>query len=220
MASQTEENYLKSLFTLAGGDKETSLSELGKLLQVRLPTVNSMMRNLKSQGLVNYQKYKPVSLTPKGKKVAALILRKHRLTEMFLVNKMGFGWEEVHDIAEQIEHISSVTLFDRMDELLGFPQFDPHGSPIPDKHGNIDREISLRLSDCDAGEKVILAAISTDSTGFIQYLDNNGLSLGTEIYIASIEPFDKSMTVSYKNNREKVFSQLVCERLLVERTKS
>ena len=220
MASQTEENYLKSLFTLTGRDKETSLSELGKLLGVRLPTVNSMMRNLKNQGLVNYQKYKPVSLTPKGKKEASLILRKHRLTEMFLVNKMGFGWEEVHDIAEQIEHINSVAFFNRMDEMLGFPQFDPHGSPIPDKHGNINREISLRLSDCEAGEKVMLAAISTDSTNFIQFLDNNGLTLGIEIYIDSIEPFDKSMKVSYKDRTEKVFSQLVCERLLVERMES
>ncbi len=220
MASQTEENYLKSLFTLTGRDKETSLSELGKLLGVRLPTVNSMMRKLKNQGLVNYQKYKPVSLTPKGKKEASLILRKHRLTEMFLVNKMGFGWEEVHDIAEQIEHINSVAFFNRMDEMLGFPQFDPHGSPIPDKHGNINREISLRLSDCEAGEKVMLAAISTDSTNFIQFLDNNGLTLGIEIYIDSIEPFDKSMKVSYKDRTEKVFSQLVCERLLVERMES
>jgi DtxR family Mn-dependent transcriptional regulator len=137
MASQTEENYLKALFSLADEKGEISVSELSRILEVSMPTANSMVKNLHEQGLVHYEKYKPLSLTLKGKKEAALIIRKHRLTEMYLVEKMGFGWEKVHEIAEQIEHIKSTAFFDRMDELLGHPTIDPHGSPIPDKHGRV-----------------------------------------------------------------------------------
>lgn len=217
MASQTEENYLKSLLALSNSSKGVNVSELSILLKVRLPTVNSMVKNLKKQGLVNYEKYKPVSLTTEGKKVAALVLRKHRLTEMFLVEKMGFGWEEVHDIAEQVEHIDSPVFFERMDELLGFPKFDPHGSPIPDKTGKILYEYRLRLSDCTAGERVKLVALSHDSSVFLKFLDNNELKLGTEIEIISVEPFDNSMVVDYKNNLSKMLSQVICDRLLVQK---
>ncbi|MBN2772596.1 MAG: metal-dependent transcriptional regulator [Prolixibacteraceae bacterium] len=216
MASQTEENYLKSLFALSRSPKGVNVSELSTLLQVSLPTVNSMVKNLKKQGLVNYEKYKPISLTGKGKKAAALVLRKHRLTEMFLVEKMGFGWEVVHDIAEQVEHIDSPEFFDRMDKLLGFPKFDPHGSPIPDKNGAIAHEIKTRLSDCKPGDRVKIAAISQDSSDFIRFLNNNELHLGTEISINSIESFDKSMIVTYKDHASKMLSKEVCDRLLVE----
>lgn len=220
MASQTEENYLKSLFLLTNSSKAVNLSELSNLLNVRLPTVNSMIKNLSKQGLVNYKKYKPISLTDNGKKIAAQVIRKHRLTEIFLVNKMGFGWGEVHDIAEQLEHISSSEFFERMDEQLGFPKFDPHGSPIPDKNGKIPDEFSVRLSNCKPGKKVRLAALSQDSSEFLKFLDKNKLSLGTEIEIISIEPFDNSMTVSYKNYSSKMLSQVVCDRLLVEPLKN
>ena len=217
MASQAEENYLKSLLELSNSSKGVNVSELSNLLRVSLPTVNSMVKNLKKQGLVNYEKYKPISLSGKGKKVAALVLRKHRLTEMFLVNKMNFGWDEVHDIAEQVEHIDSPVFFERMDELMGFPKFDPHGSPIPDKNGKITLEYKLRLSDCKTGDRVKLVTLSNDSSDFLRFLDNNELKLGTEIHILSVEPFDKSMLVSYINHSSKMLSQVVCERLLVQK---
>lgn len=220
MTSHTEENYLKSLYSLAVSNKGVGIKELSDLLNVRLPTVNSMVKNLKRQGLVNYVRYKPVSLTPKGKKVAALVLRKHRLTEMFLVDKMGFGWEEVHDIAEQVEHIDSPVFFDRMDELLGFPKFDPHGSPIPDKEGKITNEHKLRLCDCKPGEKVKIVALSHDSSDFLQFLNNHELKLGTELNIVSIEKFDNSMIASYGHHSNKMFSKVVCDRLLVEKIES
>ena len=216
MASQTEENYLKSLYVLANSANTVNATELSSLLSVRLPTVNSMIKNLKKQGLVNYEKYKPISLTANGRKIATQVIRKHRLTEMFLVNKMGFGWEEVHDIAEQVEHINSVDFFERMDKLLGFPKFDPHGSPIPDKNGDISFQFKLRLCDCKPGEKVKLAALSHDSSDFLKFLDKHELNLGTEIEIISLEIFDNSMVVQYKNFSSKTFSHVVCERLLVE----
>ena len=135
MISQTEENYLKALFTLTNAKGEASVNELSKHLDIKMPTVNSMMKRMADKGFVLYESYKPLKLTEKGKKEAALILRKHRLAEMYLVEKMGFGWEEVHDIAEQIEHLKSPIFFEKMDELLGYPKVDPHGSPIPDING-------------------------------------------------------------------------------------
>jgi DtxR family Mn-dependent transcriptional regulator len=137
MASQTEENYLKALFNFCNTEGEVQLSQLSELLKVSKPTANSMVKNLQKKGLVNYERYRPLSLTEKGKKVAALVVRKHRLTEMYLYENMGFTAEEVHEIAEQMEHINAPKLFDKMDELLGFPNFDPHGSPIRDSFGEI-----------------------------------------------------------------------------------
>jgi len=216
MYSQTEENYLKSLYLIAGKKGEVSISELSTFLNVSLPTVNSMVRNFKKMGLINYEKYKPVSLTTIGRKEAALILRKHRLTEMYLVNKMGFGWEEVHDIAEQLEHIQSFELFDRIDELLGFPKTDPHGSPIPDKNGRIVNVSKIKLSDCKPGDRVRLAALGQTSNDFLNYLNKHELTLGSDIGIKSIEQFDGSMTISYKDHPYEVFSHIVCESLFVK----
>lgn len=220
MASKAEENYLKSLYILSNSVKSVNISELSNLLSVRLPTVNSMIKNLSKQGLVKYEKYKPISLTEKGKKIASQVLRKHRLTEMYLVTEMGFGWEEVHDIAEQVEHINSTKFFERMDEILDFPKFDPHGSPIPDKNGIVSNEFTVALSDCNTGDKVRLAALSNDTLDFLKFLDKNELDLGTEIEILQFEPFDKSMIVRYKRYPSKMFSQVVCNRLLVEHLQS
>jgi DtxR family transcriptional regulator, Mn-dependent transcriptional regulator len=217
MATQTEENYLKSIYTLSVRKTEVNVSELGKFLKVSLPTVNNMVKNLKSQGFVNYEKYRPVSLTEKGRKEASMVLRKHRLTEMYLVNIMGFGWEQVHEIAEQLEHLSSFILFERMDELLGFPKIDPHGEPIPDKNGEVILLTDIKLSDCKPGETVKLIALANSSTDFLIYLNNHELNLGTELKITQVEYFDGSMTVYYANHPSEVFSRIVCESLLVER---
>ncbi|MEO9012016.1 MAG: metal-dependent transcriptional regulator, partial [Ginsengibacter sp.] len=137
MNSLTEENYIKALFNIANEKGEVSVNDLSKTLDLKMPTVTSMVKKLSKKKLVHYESYKPLRLTEKGKKEAALIIRKHRLTEMFLVEKMKIGWEDVHDIAEQIEHIRSAIFFEKMDELLGYPKVDPHGSPIPDKDGKV-----------------------------------------------------------------------------------
>ncbi len=219
MASITEENYLKALFLLTRERAGVKVSELGSALGVSLPTVNSMARNLKTQGLIRYEKYKPIALTEAGKKAAALVLRKHRLTEMYLVEKMGFGWEEVHAIAEQVEHIDSALFFERMDELLGFPKIDPHGSPIPDKQGKISQQSYQKLSDCKPGVTVRVSALAYTSDDFLKFLNSRQLILGTELKVKSVEAFDQSMVVSYENHPSETFSQIVCDRLLVERLK-
>jgi len=216
MASQTEENYLKALFNFSNAKGEINVSDLSASLKVSTPTANSMVKKLNAKGLLNYEKYKPLTLTNKGAVAAALIVRKHRLTEMFLVEKMSFGWEEVHDIAEQIEHIKSPTFFNRMDEILGFPTVDPHGSPIPDKDGNIVWKTYDKLSDSKVGEVVKLSALLHSSVDFLSYLNSKNLSLGTVIEILEIEPFDLSMTIKYGNTEKEILSHVVCEKLLVE----
>ncbi len=216
MASQTEENYLKSLFNLANEKGEVNISELASQMQVSMPTVNSMVKTLQKNGWLIYEKYKPVTLTPEGKKDAALVIRKHRLTEMFLVNKMGFGWEEVHEIAEQVEHIHAPKFFERMDEMMGFPTIDPHGSPIPDKLGRIQEINYLSLSDCKAGQLVKLAGLTNSSTEFLEFLNGRNLSLGTELTIRSKEAYDQSIVVSYLNHNSETLSEKVCEKLLVK----
>ena len=217
MASQTEENYLKALFTLSGDKGEISLSDLSDMLNVSTPTANSMIKKLHQKGLVNYEKYKPISLTAKGKKEASHVIRKHRLTEMYLVEKMGFGWEKVHEIAEQVEHINSPGLFDRMDELLGYPKIDPHGSPIPDKNGRIEWKSYQPLGDCKKGDTLRLAALTHSSDNFLKFLNSKDLSLGLTLHIDAIEPFDGSMTVTYHKDRTEILSAVVCEKLLVEK---
>lgn len=216
--SLAEENYLKALFHLRGESGEVNVNDLSKNLNIKMPTVTSMMKKLAEKKLVYYEKYKPLRLTERGKKEAGLIIRKHRLTEMFLVTKMQFGWEEVHDIAEQIEHIQSPIFFEKMDELLGHPTIDPHGSPIPDSTGNIAIKSYQKLSNCQVGEKVKLAALLNTNSEFLKFLNSRELKLGLKITIKSIEPFDGSMEVSFGKKDSEVLSKIVCERLLVDST--
>ena len=215
MASSTEENYLKALFNLSNAQGEVNLSELAHSLQVSLPTANSMVKSLQKSGWVNYEKYKPLVLTPSGQKEAALIIRKHRLTEMFLVKKMGFGWEEVHEIAEQVEHIHAPKFFQRMDEMLGFPTIDPHGSPIPDTQGRVQEFSYTPLAACKPGQTVLLTALTNSSTEFLEFLNSRELSLGTPLQILSREAYDSSVVVSYGTHTHETLSEKVAERLLV-----
>jgi DtxR family Mn-dependent transcriptional regulator len=217
MASQTEENYLKRLYSLAGENGEVTISELSASLRVSTPTANSMVKNLHKQGLVNYEKYKPLSLTELGETQAALIIRKHRLTEMYLVEKMGFGWEDVHEIAEQVEHIDSPAFFERMDEILEFPSIDPHGSPIPDQNGKVTPGHHLPLSELGIGDSVQLVALAHSSSEFLKFLNGRELSLGTELEIKFIEFYDGSMVVSYAGHPAETFTRMVCENLLMEK---
>ncbi len=225
MNSQTEENYLKALFKLASQENEVSLSNLSKKLSVSTPTANSMIKRLHEKELVIYEKYKPIKLTQKGKVTAALIVRKHRLTEMFLVEKMGFGWEKVHAIAEQIEHIKSPIFFDKMDEILGYPNIDPHGSPIPNKEGQIENKINTetKLSNCKEGDIVEIIAVSESSLEFLKFLNSRKISLGLELKVIEIEKYDGTMKVLLieKNNesREEILSKIVSQKLCIIKKK-
>jgi DtxR family Mn-dependent transcriptional regulator len=215
MASPTEENYLKALFNLANSQGEITLSELASRLQVSLPTANSMVKSLQKSQWLNYEKYKPLTLTAEGQLLAASIIRKHRLTELFLVHVMKFGWEEVHEVAEQIEHIHSPKFFERMDEMLEHPAADPHGSPIPGLDGKLQQQSYVPLSSALPGQKVELLALSNSSAEFLEFLNSRGISLGLTLTVISTERFDRSMVVSYTDHPSEALSGKVCERLLV-----
>lgn len=215
MNSLTEENYLKALYHLVNENDEVSVNDLSRQLNIKMPSVNSMVKKFADKNWVKYESYKPIKLTELGKKEASIIVRKHRLTEMFLVEKMGFGWENVHEIAEQLEHIHSDVFFDKMDELLNYPTMDPHGEPIPDKDGNVLQRDHKKLSKCKENQTVELAAVTTSSEEFLNFLNKRNLILGTKLKILQIEGFDQSMLIAY-NGREENFSKTVCDRLLVK----
>lgn len=215
MNTHTEENYLKAILNLSATKGEVNVNELSRQLEIKMPTVNSMMKRLAEKGFIAYESYNPVRLTSKEEKEAALIIRKHRLTEMYLVEKMGFGWDEVHDITEQIEHVQSSDFFEKMDELLGFLKLDPHGSPIPDKNGKMEWVEYHKLNECKPGDTIIFKAVTHSSDDFLKFLNARELRLGTIIKIKSVEASDGTMTIEYNKRKPEILSNLVCDRILV-----
>ena len=216
MNSLTEENYLKAIFHLLDSENQVTVNELSKFLQIKMPSVKSMMKKFADKNWVIYETYKPIKVTELGRKEAAIVVRKHRLTEMFLVEKMGFGWENVHEIAEQLEHVHSEDFFDKMDEILNFPKVDPHGEPIPDKDGIIITQNLKKLSECKVNDIVILTSVTISTDDFLNYLNQRNLALGVEILIKNIEKFDGSMQIEF-SDRTEVLSKMVCEKLLVKK---
>jgi DtxR family transcriptional regulator, Mn-dependent transcriptional regulator len=215
MLSFTEENYLKTLYHLSFHNTEVSVHELSLSLDIKMPTVNSMVKKLAAKGLVAYEKYKPLSLTENGSKAAGLVIRKHRLTEIYLVEKMGFAWDQVHEIAEQVEHIKSPEFFDKIAEILNHPTVDPHGSPIPDKNGKLPELNYIKLSECSIAQKGVLASVGNSSDSFLKLLGSLDLKLGDNLKIIEVQDFDKSMKVIVNQKTTINLSSLVCENLLI-----
>lgn len=212
----TEENYLKALFHLVDNEGKVTINELSKFLNVKMPSVNNMMKKFAEKKWVIYETYKPLIVTENGRREAALVVRKHRLTEMFLVKKMNFGWENVHEIAEQLEHVHSKIFFDKMDEILDYPKFDPHGEPIPDKDGNIIAQDLQKLSNCVEGEMVVFASVTLSDDAFLTYLNDRKLLLNTKVKVVKIESFDKSMTIEIEGKKE-ILSKKATEKILVKK---
>ncbi len=219
MPSDTKENYLKAIYALEETGEKISLSALSRRINVSIPTVNNMVKKLEREGWVKYQKYKPILFTEIGRKEAAGIVRKHRLAEIFLVQEMGIGWEKVHDIAEYLEHIDSEIFFDRIDEILDFPKTDPHGTPIPDKNGQVILNNFRNLSEVKVGDTVILRALNHENKDFLIFLNKKQISLGTHIKVEAKESFDGSVEISYNNFKNVMLTKEVCEKLLVEEVK-
>ncbi|WP_313502193.1 metal-dependent transcriptional regulator [Kaistella carnis] len=216
MISLTEENYLKAIFHLRNTDNTVTINELSKFLDVKMPSVNNMMKKFAQKNWVIYETYKPVKITAEGNKEAALIVRKHRLTEMFLVEKMNFGWENVHEIAEQLEHLHSDLFFDKIDEILNYPKFDPHGEPIPDKEGNIIALDLKKLSECKKDDEVVFTSVTHSDDDFLSYLTSKNLELGTTLKIFDIENYDQSFTILKTDGSKTVLSKIVCDKILVK----
>ena len=216
MGSLTEENYIKTIFALSQTSGEVFVSELAKKLAVKQPTINSMVKKLSNKKLVAYAPYKGISLTDKGQKEALSIIRKHRLAELFLVKIMGLGWEEVHVIAEELEHINSKRFYQRIDELLDYPKVDPHGEPIPDENGKMSSKKKVTLNEVVEGGTARIVAVTDDEKSFLDHLNNKGLKIGDSVVLRKREAYDGSLLIVNRKKVQQSLSHQVAERILVE----
>lgn len=217
MNSFTEENYLKAIFKLSKGKVEVSTNSVAAEMDTKASSVTDMLKKLADKKLVKYAPYKGVKLTEEGNKIAISIVRKHRLWEVFLVEKLNFKWDEVHDIAEQLEHIQSDELVERLDEFLENPKYDPHGDPIPDKEGNINRHKDLTLSDLKMSEKGVIVGVKEHSKPFLNYLDQLGLLLGSEIEVLNKIEFDNTMSISINKKSKSTISNQASKNLYIKK---
>lgn len=216
MLSHTEENYLKALLKIAfnNGREEAGTNELANVLVVKPATVNDMLKKLKAKKLVKYEKYGKIELTPEGRENAVDILRKHRLWETFLYEKFEFSWDKVHEVAEQLEHIQSTKLIDKLDKFLDYPEFDPHGDPIPNKKGEIKVYFKKKLSDIEVGNSCKMVAVKDNSSTFLQYVVKVGLGINNEIKVLSKQEYDALLVIEVNGVKSSV-SQKFAENIFV-----
>lgn len=213
--SSSKENYLKAIFHLQEEEGVVTTNALAKELQTRAASVTDMLKKLKTQKLLLYEKYQGFKLSNEGKKVALQIIRKHRLWEYFLVEKLHFGWEEVHEMAEELEHISSKKLVDRLDEFLGFPKTDPHGDPIPDSTGKVAMKQQISLSDLPLNVTAEVSNISDQSTEMLELLRHKSIALGTKLEVKRKFAFDQSLELKVKNQSTITISENVAKNVFV-----
>ncbi|HEX7753881.1 MAG TPA: metal-dependent transcriptional regulator [Niabella sp.] len=217
MLSQTEENYLKALFHLTAerAEKtEAGTNELAAALNVKPATANDMLKKLKEKRLIHYEKYGKISLTLSGRKQAVEVIRKHRLWETFLYEKLEFSWDEVHEVAEQLEHIQSPKLIEQLERFLGFPESDPHGDVIPNARGEIKWQPRKLLTAVAVGKTCKLVAVKDNSAAFLQYAVKVGLGLSSKIKVTNRQDFDGTMEIEV-NGRKSVVSQKFAENIFV-----
>jgi len=215
--SQAEENYLKALFALQSDHgKGLSTNLIAKKIATKPSSVTDMLKKLAIKNLVIYKKYQGVHLTKKGCDLAKKVIRKHRLWETFLVNTLGFNWHEVHDIAEQLEHVKSVELIDKLDAFLGYPKHDPHGDLIPDNKGHLPQPLHDCLANMSLNTSCILKGVKDSSDVFLNYLNQKNIGLGSLIRIEHIEAFDKSMQIKVNNTLINI-SQKTAHNLIVSK---
>ena len=215
MNSQSEEDYLKALYHLEMDFDSISTNSIADYLDMKPSSVTDMLKKLAEKKLIHYQKYKGTSLTKKGKLIALTIIRKHRLWETFLVEKLGFGWDQVHIIAEQLEHIKSEELIENLDNFLGNPKYDPHGDPIPNKDGEIEKMNQKLLVELKASQKGIITGVKKGTASLLNYLDKEKVKLGDSIKVIEILEFDGTYIVEI-NKRKLTFSEKICQNLLLE----
>lgn len=214
---KAEENYLKAIYTLTcteNGGAGTNL--LAEHLATKASSVTDMAKRLAEKNLINYIPYRGFTLSESGRTIALQIIRKHRLWEAFLVDKLGFKWDEVHEIAEQLEHIQSEKLTDKLDEFLGYPKFDPHGDPIPDKNGVLTELETQVLSELAIGQSGQIVGVKDSSAQFLQYLEAQQLVLGTRLCAIEKYPFDQSMHLLINDNKAITISFLVSKNLIIK----
>ncbi len=216
MNSFTEENYLKSIYHLSVIDGETvSTNSIAAATHTKAASVTDMLKKLADKKLIHYAKYQGVSLTDTGKQIAIAIVRKHRLWEFFLVEKLNFKWDEVHELAEELEHITSAELVDRLDKFLDYPKYDPHGDPIPDNNGRFKQAELKPISALEVNTVGIIMGVREHAPAFLQHLEKIGLTIGNQIQLTEIADYDHSVTLNLNNNKTINISRDVAKNILV-----
>lgn len=218
MNSFTEENYLKAIYKIAeSGDGFITTNDIARKMNTTAASVTDMLKKLSKKKLIKYKKYNGLWLTESGKKTALNVIRKHRLWEMFLVKILKFKWDEVHEMAEQLEHIRSDKLVHHIDKVLRFPKFDPHGDPIPDSHGKFvsSREKSFQLSDAKQNSTYVMNGVIDHSNSFLQLLDKSGIILGSRIKVKDVQPYDKSLAILLNGRKRLFISNQIAKNILV-----
>lgn len=218
MLSFTEENYLKGIYSLTReSESGASTNDIAHHMNTKASSVTDMLKKLSKKELINYIPYQGVTLTENGRLTAVKVLRKHRLWEVFLVDKLGFKWDEVHEIAEELEHIQSDKLIEKLDMFLGHPTQDPHGDPIPDKNGNVVDMRDTTISDLQKNQFGMIIGLKDTSADFLKFLESSGLTLGKTIGIKEIISYDGSMTISINMTQERIISHQIAKNLYVKK---
>jgi len=218
--TQAEENYLKAVFKITENDDKTaSTNAIAAMMSTSAASVTDMLKRLSAKGLLHYEKHRGVMLSERGSELATNLVRKHRLWEVFLVKMLHFSWDKVHDIAEQLEHVQSDELVERLDVYLERPQFDPHGDPIPDASGKMAMRKQVLLSSLDPGDQAVVVGVQESTATFLQYLDKMRLSLGTNLQVLERFDYDGSMKIALNDGTEITLSHKVCENLFLQKSK-
>jgi DtxR family Mn-dependent transcriptional regulator len=216
MLSLSEENYLKAIFHLSNnGNTTVQTNALADAMQTKPASATDMIRKLAAKELIDYEKYRGLQITDVGRREALKIVRRHRLWEVFLVQKLGFMWDEVHDIADQLEHVQSSLLTDRLDQFLGFPKYDPHGDPIPDAAGDFMIKPKILLTELPVQQPATVVAVKDSSTGFLQYLDRVGAYIGATVSVEERMAFDGSLHLKIDGAKAAFLSREAAENIMV-----
>jgi len=214
--SFTEENYIKTIFKLsAKGAQEVNTNAIAEALETKAASVTDMLRKLSKKQLVHYTKYRGVSLSEEGIRLALQVIRKHRLWEVFLVEKLNFSWHQVHEVAEELEHVDSELLTQRLDAFLGFPQFDPHGDPIPTETGEMKQKKQRLLAEMEVNEGGVVVGVNDSQPLFLQYLDKMGIALGSKIKVIDRMAYDNSLQISLEGNKQLLVSSEVSRNIFL-----
>lgn len=219
MLTQAEENYLKAIYKITQNtaDQTVNTKAIADELGTTSASVTDMIKKLTDKSLLSYEKYYGVSLTKEGQKLAIKLLRKHRLWEVFLHDKLGFNWDEVHEVAEQLEHIQSLLLIERLDAFLDYPKFDPHGDPIPNENGNFTYRNQVSLSSIkESGKQLTMLGVKRHHSEFLKYLDSIHLKPGAQLKILSIQEYDLSIKLQVEDRDEIMITQQVSQDILVK----
>ncbi|MCX8143054.1 MAG: metal-dependent regulator [Bacteroidia bacterium] len=218
----TEENYIKAIYVLSyeiKSNNKLGTKDIATVLKVQPATVTDMLKKLKKKKIINYKKYGEIQLTNTGILYAKQLLRKHRLWETFLYEKLHFNWDEIHEIAEQLEHIQSDALIDRLEKFLQYPQYDPHGEPIPDASGKIPTLPNTVLSQIKNKKWYSVIAVKDTSPEFLKYLQQISIQIGTKLKLIEKIPFENSIKIAFSNNKQIIVSGKIADNILVTEMK-